>query len=420
MVPTIFSDLLKQTMGLDAAAIGSSAIEHAVRRRMAARSLRDVDAYERCIRSSEQELQALIEAAVVPETWFFRDRQAFAEMSRELKSNSMGSKADATIRLLSLPCSTGEEPFSMAMTLLEEGFDSSRFRIDAIDISERALAIAENAVYGKNSFRGSDVAFRTRHFEATASGHRVKEAPRKVVHFRQANILAPDFLPQVGIYDIIFFRNLLIYFDVATRMRAMQTVRRLLTSEGTVFVGPAEAAMMFDHGFVWSKTPLAFAFRKKHTVAATAAERTVPVRPTVRPVPSPTLRGARKQGVRVPRNRYELPSPQLVEPCIDLTEATTLADSGRFSEAANICSEHLRRHGSCVAAFYLLGLIYDATGRTADAGQNFRKALYLDSNHTASLIHLALLLDKNGDAAGAGLLRERLQRQQANDGGAAR
>ncbi|MBD5656911.1 MAG: methyltransferase, partial [Candidatus Eremiobacteraeota bacterium] len=154
MFPNVFADRLKQTMGLDVAAIGRSTIEHAVRRRMAARSLEDVGAYERCLHSSERELQALIEAAVVPETWFFRDAEAFAEMARAVEVFSLRVDPGVTIRLLSLPCSTGEEPYSMAMTLLQSGFSVSRFRIDAIDISEQVLVRAEAAVYGKNSFRG--------------------------------------------------------------------------------------------------------------------------------------------------------------------------------------------------------------------------------------------------------------------------
>ncbi|MBD5654070.1 MAG: hypothetical protein IAI50_02675 [Candidatus Eremiobacteraeota bacterium] len=127
------------------------------------------------------------------------------------------------------------------------------------------------------------------------------------------------------------------------------------------------------------------------------------------------------QSRAVPNRRAgQLPIPALAEPRDDLAEATTLADSGRFTEATAICHEHLRRHGSSAAAFFLLGLICDAGDRTADALRYFRKALYLESEHSASLVHLALLLEKNGDAAGARLLRERLARQQSKDAGTAR
>jgi chemotaxis protein methyltransferase WspC len=91
-----------------------------------------------------------------------------------------------------------------------------------------------------------------------------------------------------------------------------------------------------------------------------------------------------------------------------------------LSEAADICKEHLRTHGSSAPAFHLLGLISDAAGETAGALEYFKKALYLDSEDAASLAHLALLLEKHGDVGGARLLRERLGRQQRKDVGAAR
>jgi chemotaxis protein methyltransferase WspC len=282
MLPAVFADLLKRTMGLDATAIGPSAIEHAVRERMTVCSLPDVGAYEAHLVSSESELQALIEAAVVPETWFFRDAAAFVEMVRTLDAAPHRAGTDR-IRLLSLPCSTGEEPYSMAMALLEAGVPGSRFRIDAIDISARNIAYAGRAVYGKNSFRGSDLAFRERHFERSEIGYGLSEAVREVVHFRQGNLFASDFLPQAGIYDIIFCRNLLVYFDRPTQTRAIEILGRLLADGGTAFVGPAEAGMMFNHGFVWSKIPLAFSFQKNR--AASHAEPLVPTPPLPRPLP---------------------------------------------------------------------------------------------------------------------------------------
>ena len=120
-------NLLKQTMGLDAASIGESAIERAVERRLAACDVEDRDAYLAYVRSSETEFQELIEAVIVPETWFFRDREAFAALARMAFEEWLRTRAEHMqhmqdtqdmMRLLSLPCSTGEEPYSMAMALL--------------------------------------------------------------------------------------------------------------------------------------------------------------------------------------------------------------------------------------------------------------------------------------------------------------
>jgi chemotaxis protein methyltransferase WspC len=87
-----------------------------------------------------------------------------------------------------------------------------------------------------------------------------------------------------------------------------------------------------------------------------------------------------------------------------------LADQGHFVEAATCCEAHLRRHGPSATAFYLLGLVRDATGSQSEAGDFYRKALYLDPDHCDAQIHLAFLMERQGDRAGAQVLRSRAQR----------
>ena len=93
-----------------------------------------------------------------------------------------------------------------------------------------------------------------------------------------------------------------------------------------------------------------------------------------------------------------------------MEEARRLADKGRFDEAAEACEEHLRQHGPSAAAFYLLGLVHDASGRLADAERCYRKALYLDPAHGDTLAHLALLMDRQGQYADAEVMRNRARR----------
>src|SRR5438132_309336 len=123
------ANLLRETMGLDSASVGSSVIERAVQARVAACAMQDLQAYWEHIRTSEAELQELVEAVVVPETWFFRDREAFAAMTRMAHGDWLPHHPSGTLRLLSLPCATGEEPYSIAMALLDTGFAAHRFRV---------------------------------------------------------------------------------------------------------------------------------------------------------------------------------------------------------------------------------------------------------------------------------------------------
>jgi len=124
-------DLLKTSIGLDAASIGTLAIERAVEQRRSACGLPDLAAYWRCLQSSDDELQQLIEAVVVSETWFFRHDDTFPLFVGQMRDSWLRNPA-GTVQLLSLPCSTGEEPYSMAMALLDGGIPPERFRIDEI------------------------------------------------------------------------------------------------------------------------------------------------------------------------------------------------------------------------------------------------------------------------------------------------
>lgn len=98
------------------------------------------------------------------------------------------------------------------------------------------------------------------------------------------------------------------------------------------------------------------------------------------------------------------------ETSADIGEAMRLADQGHLVEAATACAEHLRQHGPSAEAFHLMGLVRDATGNHLEAVDYYRKALYLEPNHYVTQIHLALLMEKQGDTEGAQVLRNRARR----------
>lgn len=417
MIQAEFESLLKRTMGLDAASIGSSAIERAVQLRASACERGDPRTYWELLRTSATELQALIETVVVPETWFFRDREAFAALAHIACHEWLPTHPHGLLRLLSLPCSSGEEPYSMAMALLDAGFPTNRYCIDAIDISARVLTHAKRAVYRKNSFRGVELGFRDRYFEVTAQGHRVGDAAREQVRFRRGNLLAVDFLPGTEIYDVIFCRNLLIYFDRSTQDRAVHVLQRLLAVNGVLFVGPSETGLLLSHRFVSAKMPLAFAFRKIGASSrATAPASTRPLlraltRPKIAASPaaleSSSLNRAKALAALLARTPAD---PAKAEPELGIDHAAQLADQGRLAEAAQCCEAFMCGHAPSAQAFCLMGLIRAAGGELPAAAQYYRKALYLDQNHQETLVHLAFLLDKQGDAAGAQVLRNRMLR----------
>ncbi len=400
-----FELLLKQSMGLDANSLSASAITRAIHERMKAHDLSEAYLYENLLRSSEIEMQELIEIIVVPETSFFRDREAFATLGRVALAEWPSIRPGDTLRLLSLPCSTGEEPYSMAMTLFDAGLPPHRFHIDAIDLSRRVLELGRSGFYGKNSFRGGNLDFRDRYFESIPPGWQLVETVRHQVHFEQGNMVHSDLLPGHHIYDAIFCRNVLIYFDHEARKQVIATLDRLLAPHGILFMGPSETSLLPPHQFVPARLSHSFAFRKTGTA-----------RPREKAIEKPTLR---RRTVRLPAPRAKprpfssvVPTPPLSSPAPStaLDDARRLADQGRLVEAATQCEKHLHREGPSAQGYYLLGLIRDAGKQQAEAIDLYRKALYLEPRNEEVLTHLASLLKNQGDLEGAQLLLNRARR----------
>ena len=414
MVREQIASLLKRTMGLDAAAIGLFSIDRAVNDRRLACNLTDTEAYLNHVLVSESELTELIEAVVVPETWFFRHHEALAEVARMAYEEWLPTHPTGVLRILSLPCSTGEEPYSIAMALFDAGLPASRFQIEAVDISERALVLARRAEYGKNSFRSGDLNFRDRHLTLIRGRWRLGDAARSQVHFQQGNLFSKGFLPGVETFDLIFCRNLLIYFDRTAQDLAVSTLRRLLKAKGVLFVGPSEPSLLLSHGFISAKVPRAFAFHKPTASWANIARKSVdPVKqpsnlPPRVPRPSAAVLDAR-QKMR-PSAKLEIRGET------EIGHALLLANQGRLAEAERCCAEHIRKHGASAQSLYLIGLIRDAGGDVAEASRYYRKALYLDHHHQEALSHLALLLRKQGDITGARLLLDRMNRTERKSG----
>ena len=126
-----------------------------------------------------EELTALVELVVVPESWFYRDQQAFHATAHYLKEQ-IQVEPNRLFHVLSLPCAGGEEPYTMAMVLLDAGIPADRFMIDAFDISQVCVARAKTGVYGRNAFRSQDLAFRDRHFSDVGNdAWRINDAVRK-------------------------------------------------------------------------------------------------------------------------------------------------------------------------------------------------------------------------------------------------
>ncbi|MDN0076987.1 protein-glutamate O-methyltransferase CheR [Crenobacter sp. SG2303] len=400
---------LKQQIGLDAASIGLGVIDSAVRARMTSCGSAGLDQYWALLQASQHERQQLIEAVVVPETWFFRDAPAFQAAVRHARALLTKQPHRAPVRLLSLPCSSGEEPYSLAMALLQAGLSPEQFRVDAVDISERALELARRGLYQHHSFRGAEPGLRERFFSVDTTGCRLHEVVRRPVRFHQGNLFAPELLAGEarGSYDIVFCRNVLIYFDRPTQQRAIGVLNDWLAEDGLLVVGPAEAALLLRQQFRLAESGISCTFHKASATeppkpVVLSARTTILPQPAQRPAPLPVRRPLRPAPRPIAAPLAAGPAP--------LAAAQQAADKGRFAEALALCEQHNKLHGPSAAAFYLMALVADASGQPQAAQDYYRKTLYLEPTHREALLQLASLLELAGNAAGAQRLYQRAQR----------
>lgn len=412
-----FFRFLQDRIGLDVASVGEQMVERALRQRSAALSASDLDDYWLRLQQSAQEQQALIEAVIVPETWFFRYPESFTallELARKRLAEQGGVRP---LRILSLPCSTGEEPYSIAMALLDGGVPAQAFRVDAMDISPNSIARAERALYGRNSFRGSHQDFVPRHFsEGEDGGQHLDERVRRQVQFQVGNVLDPALLAREGSYDFVFCRNLLIYFDLATQQRVFEVLKNLTQADGVLFIGPAEGSLLARLGMRPLGMAQSFAYVRQEPQAVAPPRKTaaLPVAPSA-PVPAPRATAP----ATLPRRTIAPPTAaRSVAPSRSaqadelLARIATLANGGNSAEARAACQRYLQQFEPSAQVFYWLGLLSDVAGDAGEAVSQYRKALYLEPQHHEALVHLAMLLDAQGDAAGARRLRERAARSE--------
>jgi chemotaxis protein methyltransferase WspC len=391
---TAIAELVEQASGLDTAAMGPEQFGQALRFNMRRAGVEGPERYLDVVRGSREELECLIAELAVPETWFFRDAEPFAFLARHVREVWLPHHSGEVLRVLSAPCSTGEEPYSIAIALLEAGLPRERFRIVAADVSRARLEFARAAVFPKNSFRERTDHLRRDYFTAEGDRFRLRDDVVAAVDFRPANLRSPAFLEGEPPYDAVFCRNLLIYLVPEARQQMLGHMGRLLAPDGVLITGHSEVVFFLQNGYAPVAHPRAFACRKASPAAV----------PTPRPRP-----------VSVPRRRAA--ATEAVKPLdpSQLALARRLADSGSLEEAAALC-DRLLREGENAEACFLLGVIHEASNRLGPAEECFRRTLYLEPNHEESLLHMTLLLERKGETEHAGVFRSRLRRRDAVKG----
>jgi chemotaxis protein methyltransferase CheR len=218
-------------------------------------SFEDYHRYLRFAPEREQEQQRMVSHLTNNETYFFREQpqlDVFAShVLRALKERKTRSD-DKRLHVLSAGCSTGEEPLTLAMIL----FDSGQFfwgwdvRVTGLDVDGAALEKARRAVYHQGSLRAVSPPLLERHFAPDGGGVRVKESARRSVSYRSGNLLEPVSYDGLRPLDVLFCRNVLIYFSDGAVQRAVSLFHEVLAPGGYLFLGHAESLARVSSAFV--------------------------------------------------------------------------------------------------------------------------------------------------------------------------
>lgn len=211
--------------------------------RLARRGLETYAQYVQFLRfdpKREDEWNDLASALSNNETYFFRERAQLKALGGAIL-DELGARA-SRLRLWSSACSSGEEPYSLAITLIESGkIPDGRISIRATDISPRALELADKAFYRALSFRATEPMMIQRWFHPQGEGFVVDDRVKRLVSFGRVNLLDDARVAAEGPFDAIFCRNVLIYFDKETQKRVVESFAKALRPGGYLFLGHAES-----------------------------------------------------------------------------------------------------------------------------------------------------------------------------------
>ncbi len=221
-------------------------LERRLAPRLEALGLPGFAAYHRYLRydpGREAELDEAADILTTNETYFYREPYQLKAFSGEiLPALAEANRAARRLRLLSAGCSTGEEAYTLAALVRESGlFEGWDVEIVGTDISRRCVAAARAGAYGEHAFRTPDAAPLRRWFHLRGGKWVVDEALRAMVRFQRENLLSPNALSTVSRLDVVFCRNMMIYFDLAARRALLKRLHEKLRDGGWLLLGHSES-----------------------------------------------------------------------------------------------------------------------------------------------------------------------------------
>lgn len=397
--------LIETEMGLNTDSVGIISVASAITKHLKPDEIKYSD-FSNLMRDNSR-LQDLLNELTVAETWFFRDTECFNYLRNELFQNKYKYTSENKLRILSAPCSTGEEPYSIAILLNELGFKSTDYEIIASDLNPNSLNKAKIGIFGKSSFRNDYHDFKAKYFNLINENcyelnYKIKSIPT----FKKGNLVKSNFLQNESKFDYVFCKNLLIYLHDDARRQVLENISRLLKPDGILFAGLSETAYFTRNNFTYIKHDMAFACRQITLSEPDEVKLLKTQRLSDKPL-AETI--SERQPVKSHRKVVHSQNQDANNQNL-YQKLHELADKGHYSEAEKICTDLLSKDISDYSALYIMGLIKNASGKSSEAKDFFNKVLYIKPDHYESLIHTSLIYESTGEHELASIYRERAER----------
>jgi chemotaxis protein methyltransferase CheR len=406
--------LLKERVGLHVRPDGHAALRLALGARLdeLGGAAPDARAYLGLLRSQsggDEELRRLLPLVTVGKTSFFRDERQFRALEALLPGLLARARGGGRrLAIWSAGCATGEEPYSIAMTAAAAGAEPEHLDLLATDVNPEAVAHAARGAYDERRAREVPGPLRERHFDRDGDRYHVRASLRRLIAAIRPHNLVSGTMPRPeGGWDVIFCRNVIIYFDTPTTQHVLTHFLHALAPGGYLFLGYSESLFRIFDGFELTEVAGAFLYRRPETVRTTPLPAPRPVRP-VMPLPSapPVVRHvalppAAPQRIPTPA---PLPAPQPpLAPQEYLDAAVALFAEGRFGAARELLERLLEKGGEDLAVRLTLANLYGILRQVDRARECYVAALQLESLSAEAHLFFGIHLLAEGETEPAAL-----------------
>jgi chemotaxis protein methyltransferase CheR len=397
-----FRDFVLERIGLDFSEDKRHMLGRGLAEAMRATSCTNLDEFYALLRrSSVTSLvwDQLVSALTVGETYFLRNTSHFDALSKFILPEIMTQREHSSrrIRIWSAGCSTGEEPYSIAILLSEviPNPDSWNITILATDINRDALRKAREGLYGPWSFRGVDKRIQDTYFRLDGRQYAIADRIKRMVTFEYLNLVGdyyPSLTNNTNAMDVIFCRNVTIYFSPQVTLEVVKRFHNCLTDGGWLIPGPSEPNMIFYGDFEFKNFPGTVVYRKAPPVPAAAQPASAFLPQTPPFVSAPLIMKSRPPAA--PPRPVEL--PKTATPPDPYQVALDLLQEGKVDEALVKLYEKLDRNADFVTAYYTLGKIYANKGNLEEAQHWCERAIKKDKLHPEPYYTLSLVYEQHG------------------------